>query len=310
MSKRFSFFLVVFIIVVTFLSSCGNADIKEEPAGSVAEKTTVAGKKHLNINILLDLSDRIDPVVNSKQPSQKERDIQIVRNFCQAFKSNVDGFNAFKAQSKIRVFFDPEPNNSEVASIAQNLNASCQAGNTAEAAKKNKRIYQGLDSNFTSGLNRIYDLAVKSKDYPGSNIFRFMKDDVGRCIENPTLFRNVLVILTDGYVYYENEKYHEGNRYSYIEKNFPHFNRFRNRNLLRDDFDSKNYGLIKVNSNLENLEVIVLELSPPNNSPVDFDIMQKYWSKWLGEMGVKKFDIVKTDQPVYTKNRINDFLSK
>jgi hypothetical protein len=310
MSKRFPFFSIVFIFVVAAFASCGSDDKKADTTNNAADKTTISGKKHLNINILLDLSDRIDPVVNPKQPTQKERDIQIVRAFCQAFKSNVDEFNAFKAQSKIRVFFDPEPNNSEVAAIAQNLNASCQAGNTPEAAKKNKRIYQGLDANFTSGLNSIYDLAVKSKDYPGSNIFRFMKDDVGRCIENPNLFRNVLVILTDGYVYYENEKYHEGNRYSYIERNFPHFSRFRNRNFLRDEFDSKNYGLIKVNSNLENLEVIVLELAPPNNSPVDFDIMKKYWSKWLGEMGVKKFDIVKTDQPIYTKNRINDFLSK
>ena len=80
--------------------------------------------------------------------------------------------------------------------------------------------------------------------------------------------------------------------------------------INESNYNYKNYGLIKANENLENLEVMVLELSPPEDSPINYDIMKKYWSNWLSEMGVKKFDIIKTDQPVYTEKRIRDFLSK
>ncbi|RYE50384.1 MAG: hypothetical protein EOP48_19865 [Sphingobacteriales bacterium] len=111
-------------------------------------------------------------------------------------------------------------------------------------------------------------------------------------------------------MYYENEKYNEKNRYSYIERNFDHFKRFRNRNLLQSDFEQKDYGLIQVNKNLMNLEVLILELAPPTNSPIDYDILKKYWSKWLTEMGVKKFDVLKSEQPVYTQKKISEFLAK
>ncbi|HEV7330444.1 MAG TPA: hypothetical protein VGN63_05335 [Flavisolibacter sp.] len=306
-------YLLLGIGLLILASSCGHVDaetVKDKPKkGEERIGVPTEKKKHLNINVLLDLSDRINPNINPKFPGQKERDIAVVKTLCQAFKNNVDAFNAFKAEAKMNVFFHPEPNNAEVADIANKLNVACQAGTSASAAKRNKQIYQTLDGNFSSGLNQIYDLAIQSENYPGSNIFRFMKDEVKRCVESPSVYRNVLVILTDGYVYYENEKYQEANRYSYIERNFDHFKRFRDRKLLQSDFEKKDYGLIKVNDNLKDLEVLVLELSPPTNSPVDYDILKKYWAKWLTEMGVKKFDVLKTEQPVYTQKKISEFLA-
>lgn len=265
-------------------------------------------QKHLNINVLLDLSDRIDSKVNQKQPSQKERDIAAIMMLCKAFKDNVNSFNAFKTQAKIKVFFYPEPFDEEIARIAKDLNVSCQAGNSPDIAKSNKTLYQSIDSRFSDGLNKIYDLATKSGKYPGSNIFRFMKDQINTCTEDTSLFRNILVILTDGYVYDQNEKYRNKNRYSYIEKSFDHFKRFRNRELLANEFDQKDYGLIKVNDKLGDVEVLVLELSPPIENPVDVDILKKYWNKWLNEMGVVKWALYATSLPVYTEKYISDFL--
>ncbi|WP_255156206.1 hypothetical protein [Ferruginibacter sp. HRS2-29] len=317
-------FILLTYSFLAFLTSCNHVDKIRDSDGMSAipdtslqistledESNQLASekKKQLNINILLDLSDRIDLKVNPKQPAQKQRDISAIMVLCQAFKNNVAAFNVFKTQAKIKVFFYPEPNDAEIARIAKDLNVSCQAGNSGEAAKKNKVLYQNLDVGFSSGLNKIYDLATKNGKYPGSNIFRFMKDEVNNCMEDTSVFRNILVILTDGYVYDENEKYNKGNRYSYIEKSFEHFKRFRNRNLLENEFDQKNYGLIKVNDNLKNIEILVLELSPPLESPVDVDILKKYWTKWLNEMGVGKFALWPTGQPVYTEKHIADFLS-
>jgi len=278
-------------------------------AQSDAIQITTEKAKHLNINILLDLSDRIDPQVNPKQPDQKQRDISAIMVLCQAFKNNVNAFKAFKTQAKIKIFFYPEPNDVEIARIAKDLNVSCEAGNSPETAKKNKTLYQNIDSRFSSGLNKIYALATKTGKYPGSNIFRFMKDQINNCVEDTSLFRNILVIFTDGYIYDQNEKYRQGNRYSYIEKSFDHFRRFRNRELLTNEFDQNDYGLIKINEKLNGVEVLVLELSPPIENPVDIDILKKYWTKWLREMGVIKSALHPTGQPVYTEKHINDFLS-
>lgn len=275
------------------------------------ENTAIASgrDKQLNINILLDLSDRIDPSVNAKQPEQKLRDISAIMVLCEAFKNNVNRFNVFKTQAKIKVFFHPEPEDAEIATLAKDLNVSCKASNRPEVAKQNKIIYQTLKAKFSQSLSKIYDLATKSGSYPGSNIFRFMKDEVTNCIEDTAVFRNVLVILTDGYVYDQNEKYNVGNRYSYIEKSFDHFKRFRNRDLLAKEFDQKGYGIIKANDKLKGIEILVLELSPPKEYPVDIDILKKYWSKWLKEMGVSKFALYQTAQPVNTEKYIADFFS-
>lgn len=294
--------------------SCTNGDkIAEVNDESTIQNNTVnlsttKKQKHLNINVLLDLSDRIDPKINPKQPSQKERDISAIMMLCRAFKNNISAFNAFKAQAKIKVFFYPEPIEKEIVRIAKDLNVSCEAGNSSEIAKKNKALYQGIDSRFSNGLNKIYDLATKSGKYPGSNIFRFMKDQINTYIEDTALFRNILIIFTDGYIYDQNEKYRKENRYSYIEKSFDHFKRFRNRDLLDNEFDKNDYGLIKINEKLGNLEVLVLELSPPEGNPVDIDILKKYWNKWLNEMGVVKWALYPTGLPVYTEKYISDFL--
>lgn len=291
---------------LTTQSDTGSLSITQHVSVTIATEK----KKHLNINILLDLSDRIDSKVNPKQPDQKQRDISAIMVLCQAFKNNVNVFNAFKAQAKIKVFFYPEPNDAEISRIAKDLNVSCEAGNSTEVAKKNKLLYQNLDTRFSGGLNKIYDLATKSGNYPGSNIFRFMKDQVNTCIEDTSQFRNILVIFTDGYIYDQNEKYRQANRYSYIEKSFDHFRRFRKHELLANQFELQNYGLIKANDGLSAIEVLVLELSPPQENPVDIDILKKYWNKWLTEMGVVKSALHPTGQPVYTEKHIDDFLSR
>jgi hypothetical protein len=266
--------------------------------------------KHLNINVLIDLSNRIDSHRNKLSPSQIERDKAIIQLFCNAIKGNVTTNGSFKANARIKVFFHPQPQNDAIAQTAKKLTAVFHAGTSPESAKENKRLFSELDSSFTSGLNSLYSFALQDRKFPGSNIWRFMKEDVrNQCIENSPEFRNILVILSDGYMYYKNELNREGNRYSYIERTFDHFRRFRNPGLLKTDFEQQNFGFITANANLDNLEVLLLEVAPEDEYPQDFDIICKYWSKWLTEMGIKRFKICKTDLPVNTVRLVNNFLS-
>jgi hypothetical protein len=59
---------------------------------------------------------------------------------------------------------------------------------------------------------------------------------------------------------------------------------------------------------LENLEVLVLEVTPSKESRNDEDYIKAYLKKWFNEMGIKKSEIYSTDIPTYTKKRIESFI--
>lgn len=296
-----------FIFLLMIGAGCtGNAEKSDSKPEVKAVDLPTIKDKQLNISVLVDLSNRIDTKLH---PEQASRDIAIVQNLAQVFKNNVDAFGAFKADSKLRIYFHPEPQDPQMATIAKELTANCEAGTRPENARHNKQIYMTVDSNFKNGLQQIYTLANNKSVYPGSNIWRFMKDEAqNKCIEDTNTFRNILVILTDGYLYYKNEMSQNKNRYTYIERNFPHFNKFRNTTLLNTEFDKDDYGLQPIGKKLNGLEVLIMGIAPDETYPQDYDIIQKYWSKWFDEMGIQHAVLVKSQQPVYSVKSINDFL--
>jgi hypothetical protein len=298
------------IILICIFTSCGSEDQKSNRAQDAYPNLPSVKEKQLNISVLIDLSNRIDPSKSNKQPDQAQRDISIINVLTSAIKKNIVAHGTFRSNARINVYFHPEPNDKRIQDIADKLSVTWVSGNNMDQARLNKVNYLKLDSNFSSGLKQIYSIASATSNYPGSDTWRFMKDEVKmKCIEEDSSFRNILVILTDGYMYFKDGREQEGhNRYNYIERNIPHFNRFRNTALL-SEFDSKNYGLIPANKNLGKLEVLVMECSPEEEFPQDFDIMKKYWCKWLGEMGVKHAEIYKTQQPAYHEKIITGFLN-
>ncbi|MBD0367107.1 MAG: hypothetical protein ICV53_13520 [Flavisolibacter sp.] len=302
----------LFILSLLFLFSCSdNTASPPEPKTTKTNNLPTIKNKHLNISVLIDLSNRIDNRIHPAGPSYSERDIAIIQNLADAVKNNIEAFGAFKAAARLNIYFHPEPQDPQMAAIAKQLTAECKSGTTPEAAKHNKQVFASLDSNLKNGLAHIYTLAVQKKEYPGSNIWRFMKDEASyKCMEDTTTFRNILVILTDGYLYDVNERHQNGNRFSYIERNFPHFTRFRDQRLLHTQFDQQNYGLEPIGKKLNGLEVLVMEVAPEEKYPQDYDIIKKYWEKWLKEMNVTHSAIIKTQQPEYAKQIIAKFLLK
>jgi hypothetical protein len=270
-------------------------------------------EKDLNITVLIDLSDRINSKQDERHPVQADRDISIINILSSAIRKNVSAHGSFKSKARFNVYFHPEPSDKEIRGIAKNLSAVWVSSNDMATAKQNKITYQALEGNFAKGLGEIYSLAQASGKYPGSDIWRFMKDEAKlKCIEPDSSYRNILVILTDGYLYYENGKQQQpnSNRYNYIERGTKHFSRFRDADLLSSEFDKNDFGLMPATTGLEDLEILVLECRPEESWPQDFDIMQKYWCKWFREMGVKHAEIYKSQQPAYHEKMITGFLQK
>lgn len=297
--------LALFVIMFMGCGSSADDARGNAPTSSPSTQQDVAAKQ-VNISLLLDLSDRVEPTKHPNSPEHFERDIEIAKSLVDYFKSDMRSKGAFQAEGKMRTIFSPPPSNSNINRIARQLEVDLS---TMEPARK-KVVFDSLATWYADGLSQIYDSVIESKDYVGADIWRFFKE--GRvedyCISSDPAYRNILVILTDGYMYHEASTKRDGNRTAYVTGPYLEREGFRDASNWRNKFESGDYGLLNTEQSFDELEVLVLEVNPSDEHPGDFDVIQAYWSKWFDEMGIDRYRIARTDLPVNTKKVITRFL--
>ncbi|AQW93175.1 hypothetical protein CMT56_09290 [Elizabethkingia anophelis] len=274
---------IFFIFIILLLQSCKKEESPKSGEGNTSQI------ENLNISFLLDLSDRIDPVKypNSSMPYY-QRDILYIRSVEQAFVNSVKKKRLLLLNEQMQVFFDPEPQNPQMNKLSQQLKV--------KFSKSSPKVYiENVDKNYAGILPQIYQSAIHGKQYAGADIWRFFKNRVkDYCIENK--HRNILVILTDGYMYHKDSKLTVGNKSSFITPEF-----IRSKKLTTSNYKeliAKNkLGFIPATEGLQNLEVLVLGINPSKNNPYEEDVIREYWTDWLTAMGVKKFYIKNADLP-------------
>lgn len=299
--------IYIFTFVLVIVSCADDKKSKKIDENSKTnEVANVKSDKQLNITILLDLSDRIEPTKYPNKPEHFERDIEIVNYFTEIFKKNMEQKGAFMANGKMKVIFSPRPNDEEINLIASELSVDLSK---TKNTKDKKQIFDNVSSKFKENLDRIYSKTIETKNYPGSDIWRFFKNDVADyAISDDDNYRNILVILTDGYLFHEGSKDKNGNRSMSLLPQDVEKNGFRS-NSWKNKFEEGDYGYISTRKDLENLDVLVLEISPSPQDKDDEDIIKAYLEKWLNEMNVNKFELYNSDLPQYTKTRIDKFIN-
>lgn len=232
------------------------------------------------------MSDRL---TRDLQPNQKERDIAIVNKFVQTFKDACVKDKIIRTKNHMRVIFYPSPNSSEIATLASVLEVDM----AKLKGKEKKKALQEMDKRFTNSLSQIYDETLKAKKWIGSDIWGFFSnkkvDEL--CMRNG--YRNILVVLTDGYLFHANNKVKTGNAYSYV---------------LPQTLQNPKSSLIVKRKGLNNLEVLMLEVNPYD--PKAHDKMQSVLENWFKGMGVKRFVVSETDLPSNTATVIENFISQ
>jgi hypothetical protein len=290
---------ITLILLALFLYSCGG-DV-DQPATSATNTTSTAQPEMLNISIILDLSDR---VIQPMQPSQSERDIQIVNKITEIFKAKMKAKGAYQAKDKIRVLFAPAPTDPNINNIASKLSVDLSKLDN----KRKKEVYDNISSDFEEGLKEIYAQSIKTKNWVGSDVWRFFKYDAKELSIDPDpKYRNVLVIVTDGYLYHSQSKDRQENKTAFITASFFEKEGFRNNSNWKEKFDRENYGLINSGETFENLDVLVLEINPSPSHKNDEDIIRTYLGKWFDEMKVGNKVLYNTDLPTNTERRIENF---
>lgn len=309
MKKLFQLFII--IAVASSINACksdkSDAAIEKEVSKELKKKTPgdcatyIQNNKinNLNISVFLDLSDRIT------QPKTIQKDLEYLKSISAAFLNHIKTKKLILLQDKIQIYFNPEPTNDTINNIAKKLHVEF----TKDSPKSKIALTEELYAYQPSLLYELAQADSKNpKDYPGSDIWRFFKDNV----EDYTIsdcHRNILIILTDGYMYHENSQMHQENLTSFLTPGSLtrlHLNNANWRATIKD----KQLGFIKANEGLENLEVLVIGIQSLNpQNPYSIDIIRAYWSQWFTDMGIQKFKIQNADLASSVDKVIADFIN-
>lgn len=268
---------ILAICLACLISSCsGKAD------NNTVEQTE---PKPLNLSVFLDLSDRLD---REMMPSQTSRDSMIINELIDIFiKDCVDNGKIIRSKNHFQVFFHPTPNDTQIATLSSGLNVDMASIDI----NQKKAVLKGMKEIFAQNISQIYNSTLNDKQWLGSDIWAFFSD---KKVDNLCMragYRNILVILTDGYLFYSPNKRQEGDAYSYI---------------LPQTLKNANSSLIVKRDGLEDLEVLLLEVNP--YTPIERDRLIKVLEKWFRDMGVSEFVVADTDMPVNTANIIRNFI--
>ena len=202
-------------------------------------------------------------------------------------------------KDQMQVFFNPLPNIPNIDQLSNQLKVSF-------SPQTSKKDFLNIEKVYTDNPAKIYQSAIKDRNYVGSDIWRFFKNNVREYCIKPQ-HRNILVILTDGYMYHANSIIVDGGKSSYITPEF-----LRSKKLNAAGYQSimkqKNLGFIAFPYNLKDLEIVVLGINPSTKNPYEEDVIKQYWADWFKTMKVKKFELRITDLPSNLKPVINNFI--
>ncbi len=263
--------------MIMSVSSCGGGQKKE-----------VVMPRPLNISVYLDLSDRL---IRDLTPNQTYRDTAIINYLVDYFRSQTLGPTILKSENKMKVFFYPTPKDTEISTLAQGL---CVDIASKQGVEKRKALDE-MKGIFQNNLAHIYEETLNAKTWVGCDIWDFFSNKKvdNLCVKNGA--RNIVVILTDGYIFAADNKIKEDNAYSFI---LPQTLAVDGSSLIdRRNGELKDKGI----------EVLMLEVNP--YQPNQRNKMIKVLEDWFSAMGIEKFVVAETDANLTnTQTIIKNFL--
>jgi hypothetical protein len=288
---------ILLSISFLLLFSCKNEEVEKtiSPLKDTSE--------NLNISILLDLSDRISP---EKYPNKSMefylRDVGYINSVSEAFTDHVRTKKVRKVNDKMQLFFDPAPFNPDINALSKELKIVVDKNNVS------KEFINNIKQTYASDPLKIYQLAIKDNYFVGSDTWKFFQNKVNDyCIESD--YRNILIVLTDGYIYYKDSQIKENNATTYLTPEVIRSNEL-NTSDWSQKITSQKLEFIKANNDLSNLEVLVLGIHPDPKNPYEEEVIKAYWSNWFESMKVKRYEIRNADIPSNMDKVIKNFIAK
>ena len=279
---------MVAVAATLFLCACGSGDA-DNVGGKTGEVTVnpVADDMPLNLSVYLDLSDRL--VKGKGAMTQVETDTALLNFIVDSFVKRCKSSNILTNKDCFQVLFYPQPKQKDINLIAKSLKLDLKE--TAVTGKK--KAVTDFQNSYKDNITAIYETTLKTKKWNGSDIWGFFSNKkVDQCCIKDG-YRNVLIIITDGFIFHVNNKVKDGTAYSYV---------------LPSTLAVDGSSLIVKRAGLESLEVLMLEVDP--STPAEHDAMIAVLTNWFDAMGVKQIVINETDIEANTEVVISNFLKQ
>lgn len=280
---------IFYLLMIISLASC----CKKTPPPPCTNCPPKADSNNINVSILIDLSDRIDPTVHPNPTMEYyQRDMEYIKAIEKGFLNHIKSKRIITYDDQMQVFFNPEPSDPKMNELTKELKVSFNKDTP-------KSYFNSVDKKYSELPSSIYQSAIKDGKYIGSDIWEFFKNKVkDYCIKDDR--RNILFILTDGYMYHENTRFDEKKENSY-KTSYLTTKLIKANNLTTSGFketiEKNGYGFVKANEDLKNLEVIVLGINPEKGNPFEEAVIKEYWKNWFKEMKIKNYQIKSADLP-------------
>lgn len=243
-----------------------------------------------NVVVVLDLSDRIDP---ARHPGQAAQDLKVLEGLVTLFEERVRRSLYLLSGDRLVFCVAPQPTayQDEVTTLADRLRISMPDLN-ASGRLRGKPAFDQARTEVLAGLQRLYARASSSPGYVGADLWTFFRDRMESYLVPEPGARNVVVVLTDGYINFdrdvERRRPRQGARTSYME-----VAAMRGRTGWQARFDRGEAGLISFRGRLDRTDVAVVGLRWLDVA--DRPIVERYWSGWLGEMGAARTRYIPAD---------------
>jgi hypothetical protein len=278
---------IFYLLLIISLASC----CKEKPETlDFGEKDSIiVDSNNINVSILIDLSDRIDPKTNPNPTMEYfQRDTEYIKAIEKGFLNHIKTKRIITYNDQMQVFFNPEPSDPKMNQFTKELKVSFDK-NTS------KNYFSSVEKKYSELPLNIYQSAIHDGRFVGSDIWEFFRNKVkDYCIKDD--HRNILFILTDGYMYHEDSKFSQEKQTSYLTSKLIRENNLTDSNF-KTTIEKNNLGFVKANDNLNNLEVIALGINPEKGNPFEEGVIKEYWENWFKEMKIKNYQIKSADLP-------------
>lgn len=270
----------------------------------------------LNLIVVPDLSGRINDETNN--PGQTSNDTLLLNQIWRSFEL----VSRLKMNSGDRLIVDVAGGNQaagQFRSVADQLIFDLAQFKD----KSNKLFFQARHGQFQTHIAELYNLAQQKPQ--GADYWSYFNHDLKRNIRPSTLFtsyRNLLIILTDGYLEAQTKEATGTALYtgSYGQRLFV-FNKLRAGSSVTDAISGIT-PIMDCSDHFKDLEVLVLEVHPRHQlsiqeprdpgTPRDFDILRKLWTDWFKKLEVKNADDdffnERLDATDLSKQKIKDFI--
>lgn len=272
---------IVLLSVATI--SCNSKGKKK----TTKSTTSQFSKENYNVGILLDLSDRINPRKYKKNIDIYKRDVDVIKIIAEQMVTHLKSKKVRKLNDYIRVFIEPENYlDDKQITLYNELNFSFTRKNTT------KSTLNDFQQKYSTYPEEFYKLAIKDSHYVGSDIWSFFKDKIDDFFLKKN-HRNILIILTDGYLYHKNNVQIKRNKTSFLTPE-----RIRKQRLNKSDWEERieknKYGYLPISKQFDNLEVLVLGIHSHNDNIYEKNVLKKFLSQWFDEMHLKKYKILES----------------